>query len=198
MPKGKSFWMVIGAVALVPVLALAWWLASPLFLSKTVEEEFPMAAKAAVPANMTRAEVEQTLAGMAKVKQEMSEDMIGAMRSAAKVKTGALRDADSFHKGSGQATIYRLSDGSQVLRLEAINVTNGPDLHVLLAGHPNPTTRADLDSPGYIDLGSLKGNIGSQNYDIPAGVDVGKQQSVIIYCKPFHVIFSVAPLQTAP
>ena len=60
-----------------------------------------MAAQAAVPENMTRAEVEQTMAGMAKVTQEMSEGMPAAMTSAAKVKLGGLRDADAFHKGSG-------------------------------------------------------------------------------------------------
>ena len=44
------------------------------------------------------------------------------------LETGSFQDADSFHKGSGQATIYRGSDGSHLLRLENLNVTNGPDL----------------------------------------------------------------------
>ena len=33
--------------------------------------------------------------------------------------SGSFRDADNFHRGSGRATIYRLPDGTQVLRLEA-------------------------------------------------------------------------------
>ena len=56
--------------------------------------------------------------------------------AAAKLKTGSFRDADRAHKGSGQATIYRGPDGSHVLRLEDLNVTNGPDLHVILTPHP--------------------------------------------------------------
>jgi hypothetical protein len=40
----------------------------------------------------------------------------------------------------------------------------------------------------------LKGNIGSQNYEIPADVDVSQYQSVVIYCMPFHVVFSTATL----
>ena len=48
---------------------------------------------------------------------------------------------------------------------------------------------------GYVDLGSLKGNRGSQNYDIPPGVDLSSGEwSVVIYCQPFHVIFATAQL----
>ncbi len=114
-----------------------------------------------------------------------------------KLKEGNFRDADSFHKGSGQATIYRGPDGTLLLRLENFNVTNGPELHVILSPHPNPQSQSDLKAPGYVDLGKLKGNRGNQNYTIPNDVDVGAQGSVVIYCSPFHVIFSVATLQDA-
>ncbi len=192
MLHSKSFWLTAG---LVPVVVLAWWLGAPLLIDKTVDEQFPFAATALVPDNMTLSEIEQTMAGMAKLDQETSEDMPDEMVSAQEIKSGNFRDADSFHLGSGRASIYRLEDGSQVLRLEDFRVTNGPDLRVLLASHPDPSTRADLNAQGYIELGKLKGNIGNQNYDIPASVDVMAQMSVVIYCKPFHVVFSVAPLQ---
>lgn len=52
-----------------------------------------------------------------------------------------------------------------------------------------------MKAPGYVDLGKLKGNKGNQNYTIPDDVDVAAQGSIVIYCKPFHVIFSVASLQ---
>jgi len=48
-----------------------------------------------------------------------------------------------------------------------------------------------------LDLGSLKGNVGNQNYEIPADADVNALFSVVIYCSPFHVVFSVAPLKKA-
>ena len=54
-----------------------------------------------------------------------------------------------------------------------------------------------MRTTGYVDLGELKGNRGNQNYPIPAGVDIGIQQSVVIYCVPFSVVFSVAMLQDA-
>ena len=112
-----------------------------------------------------------------------------------KLKSGEFRDQDSFHKGSGQAAFYRGPDGAHLLRLENLDVTNGPDLHVILSPHPDPMNRDQLKTEGYVDIGKLKGNLGNQNYEIPDGVDVAQQQSVVIYCAPFHVIFSVAPLR---
>jgi hypothetical protein len=106
---------------------------------------------------------------------------------------GMFQDADNFHQGSGTATIFQLPDGSNVLRLEDFEVTNGPDLHVLLVEHPDPTSSEQV-MDGYLDLGSLKGNIGNQNYDIPAGTDLSKYNTVVIYCVPFHVVFSTASL----
>lgn len=182
------------AVGMAVVLALAWWLGSPLFLSKTVDEEFPLTVNATVPENMTRAEVEAVMEGMAMVDAPMSEEMMPGMAAASVVKTGTFRDADRSHKGSGSATIYRLEDGSHVLRLEDFQVTNGPDLRVILSPNRDPQGPGDVTAPGYVELGKLKGNIGNQNYSIDAGVDVSTLNSVVIYCKPFRVIFAVAGL----
>ena len=106
---------------------------------------------------------------------------------------GEFAGADSFHQGSGSARVYALADGSHVLRFEGFEVTNGPDLHVLLSGHPNPASREEV-MQSYIDLGKLKGNLGDQNYELPAGTNVAGYQSVVIYCQPFHVLFASASL----
>ena len=111
------------------------------------------------------------------------------------VATGSFKDADSFHRGKGQATIYRGGDGALLLRLEELDVTNGPDLHVVLSPHEDPDRSDEVKLEGYVDLGNLKGNRGNQNYPIPAGVDVSIFSSVVIYCKPFAVVFSVATLE---
>ena len=214
---------IIGTPLLALAIFVSYDLGSPLFINKTVEEEFPFAFSATVPDDMEMAAVEKIMAGMANINQEMNEPMPGVPAPTAapsptptptpeltaaptsipepvqaepvKLKVGNLRDQDSFHKGSGQATIYRSPDGSHLLRLEDLNVTNGPDLHVILTPHQNPGNRGEVKTPGYVDLGKLKGNRGNQNYNIPINVDVATQRSVVIYCKPFHVIFSVATLQ---
>ena len=121
----------------------------------------------------------------------------GGSGTALVLRKGTFQDADRFHQGSGEATIYRGPDGSHLLRLENFQVTNGPELHVILSPNPAPESRDDVHQPGYLDLGSLKGNVGNQNYEIPADVDVSALSSVVIYCSPFHVVFSIAPLKKA-
>ena len=191
----KKSLAIAGAVILVPIIALAWWLFSPLLFDKTVEKEFPLAATADVPTGMTRAEVEAVMAGMAKTDAPADAEADDAMAEPVALKSGQLQDADRFHKGSGGATLYRLKDGSAVLRLEDFRVTNGPDLHVILTSHPAPSDRDDVHSGDYLDLGKLKGNVGNQNYPLPAAAAPSAFSSVVIYCSPFHVIFSVAPLE---
>ena len=61
----------------------------------------------------------------------------------------------------------------------------------------NPSKLNELYTFGAVDLGKLKGNIGNQNYVIPVDVDVNAQMSVVIYCVPFSVFFSIASLGSA-
>ena len=268
--RKRNIFIIAAIVILIPVVAFAWWLLSPLFLSTTVDEEFPYAANAVVPADMTMAEVEVVMETMAEMEppevdepmpangdvsfrvkeeapaieveipkevdsavvaevekevpvdvviekevveevragsQEAIEEMVQtvlremdessevAQEGPVALASGSFRDADSFHRGSGDATIYRLPDGSHLLRLEDFEVTNGPDLRVLLARPNDPQSRDELHAAGYSHLAKLKGNIGNQNYEIPADIDPAGIGSIIIYCMPFQVIFSVAPLE---
>lgn len=213
MPSKKVI-IIAAAIVAAPVLAFAWWLLSPLFLNTTVEEEFPVAASAAatvplpedvtMPPDMTMAEAQSVMAGMAKIDAPMMEEPMPSEMTAATassesaavaVSAGEFRDADSFHRGSGSATIYRLPDGGGVLRLENFSVTNGPRLHVILTPSANPEGRAGVRAEGHVDLGGLKGNRGDQNYPIPADADLSSFGSAVIYCVPFNVVFSVATFQ---
>lgn len=200
-PVYKRRGFIIAAIAVgVPVLAFAWYLGSPLFLNTTVIEEFPRAAGAEIPDDMTIEEVEAKMfeaaeATVTPAAESMPDD--GTSDPVA-LFTGSFAGADSRHQGSGNATVYELADGSTVLRFENLDVTNGPDLHVILSPVADPETREDVSTPGYVDLGSLKGNRGDQNYDIPTEVDLTSGDwTVVIYCQPFHVIFATAGLISA-
>lgn len=187
---------LVVSLAILVLGALAWYLGSPLLLNRTVEEQLPFevpsqAEMEAMPYSeleVLAEEVMETAAAMPD--KPMEEDM--PEQELAIVKSGEIAGADQFHQGSGTATIFELPDGSQILRLEDFMVTNGPDLHVLLAAGANPMGREDLGE--YIDLGELKGNIGNQNYEIPPGVELADYNSVVIYCVPFHVLFAHADL----
>ena len=124
--------------------------------------------------------------------KSMDDAMPEAPAEWVQVAGGEFVDADSFHLGEGTAVIFQQGD-ERILRFEDFMVTNGPDLHVILSKHPAPASRSDVGED-YIDLGAIKGNIGNQNYEIPADVDLSEYQSVVIYCVPFHVVFSTATL----
>ena len=212
-----------GTPTLIVALFLGWSLASPLFTNVTIEEEFPFALNATVPEGMERDDVEMVMAGMAMVDAPVMEEAMpsplsitasssmaasttsadeamGMLAAAVavgdpvRVIDGNFRDADAFHRGSGQAVIFSAPGGGHLLRLENLDVTNGPALHVILSPHADPTRGNEVKLPGYADLGPLKGNRGNQNYTIPADVDISAIRSVVIYCKPFSVVFSVATL----
>ena len=182
----------------------------------TVEEEFPYAYSATLPEDVDMAAAEMVMETMAKIEAApMDEPMPAQMTEPAsalpptatpaptpgaapvKLKSGSFQDQDAFHRGSGQALVYRAPDGSHLLRLQDFQVTNGPDLRVIMTPVRNPGGRDDVMARGAVELGKLKGNRGNQNYEIPDGVDVEAQGSVVIYCKPFSVIFSIAQLEDA-
>ena len=196
----KRLLIIAVIVVAIPVAWAAWWFLSPLVIDDVVDEDFPMSFNAELPAGMTQQEAEDEMVEAAAVDEPVDEEMPEPMASPAapvKVKAGSFTDADRFHKGSGSATIYRGSDGALLLRFEDFSVTNGPALKVILSPHPNARNSAEVHLEGYVHLGDLKGNIGNQNYELPADLDLSTIGSVIIYCEPFSVVFSVAPLRDA-
>lgn len=97
------------------------------------------------------------------------------------------------HDTKGTATIYKLDDGSRVLRLTDFSTSNGPKVHVLLADHV--VTGNDVENDKAVDLGDLKGTTGNQNYTIPASVELSNVKAVSIWCERFKVNFGAATLK---
>jgi hypothetical protein len=104
------------------------------------------------------------------------------------------------HDSSGAVTVLRLPDGSRVLRLEDLRTSNGPRLQVWLSDAPVLAGTDGwrlFDDGRHVELGDLKGNIGSSNYPIPPDVDLAALPSVSIWCARFHVSFAAAELRPA-
>jgi hypothetical protein len=102
------------------------------------------------------------------------------------------------HDTSGAVSIVRLPDGSRILRLEDLDTSDGPDLEVWLSDAKVVEGKAGwhvFDDGKARSLGQLKGNKGSQNYVIPAEVDLGDFSSVSIWCNRFNVSFGAAELK---
>jgi len=236
----KTIIYSLGAVVLIVGLAVVWYLASPLFINRTVNEAFPVELPAPEElekmSNEELTELEadfmeslpppEVIADMPEAEQEELEDMAMQIATAMPEKQvdepmptmasmptatpapqptatvpsepelvlqGKFYGVDDNHQGSGEALIYQTPGGGYFLRLEKFEVTNGPQLHVILGVDDNPYNHDTLGD--YLDLGPLKGNIGDQNYVIPTDTDLSAYGSVVIYCVPFRAIFAIAPIK---
>lgn len=200
--------IVIG-IAIIALAAAGWYLGSPLFFDTVVDEQpsFPTSGltddekmKIEKMESLTAEQVESMPETERMEAKRTMEELGGKMQETIADEpmesqplvelSGMFKDADSFHRGSGKATVYVLPDGKRVLRFEDFSVTNGPALSVYLVRSAD----GNVDS-GFLDLGKLKGNKGNQNYDIPADIDLRLYESVIIWCVPFSVTFATASLQ---
>jgi len=206
--KGKLAVIVIVVVVIIGLAITQPWL---YFVNREVNEAFPglSAEQRQAVADMPE-DQKQVLIDMAKETRKMVEDtaiaQIGADNVVPQAEqamppdmpaeptvllTGAFIDIDPIHGAEGSATIYELPDGSRLLRFEDFRSKNGPDLHVYLSTEAPTSTFGSLGS-AEVHLGPLKGNVGNQNYEIPADVDLSQYRSVVIYCVPFRVVFSTA------
>ena len=112
-----------------------------------------------------------------------------------KVLAGSFHDAE--YEGTGEAGVYRLEDGSHVLRLENLNVDNGPDLFVYAVAAGDAFDSATVEEAGFVSAGPLKGNQGNQTYDLPAGFDPEVHGAITVWCQRFSGNFATAPLSPA-
>jgi hypothetical protein len=99
--------------------------------------------------------------------------------------------SDPIHYGKGRVTVYE-----GVLHLEPdFEVGPGPKYHVYLVPEKNVLPSTNVARTMFVDLGRLKAFKGSQNYEVPAGVEVAKFDSVVIWCEQFGVLISPAALK---
>ena len=188
------------------VITFAIYTISPLLINTVINEPLPpssvssdfqrfmnMTENERIEAanNMTQKQKEMIMTVAANDNNTVSENLSVATMSTSSNKTligNFVGAGDGFHNAEGVAKIIQLADGTDILRLENFKATNGPDLYVYLS--------TDKTNAHIVNLGRLKGNIGNQNYLIPAGTDITKYNTTLIWCRAFSVIFGSAQLLT--
>jgi hypothetical protein len=124
-----------------------------------------------------------------------------AMSLSAYAQSGTPEATGTFHgqvhATTGKVAIYDGKNAEKTLRLTQFKTSNGPDVHVILIAANDA-----MDNDNFLDkkidrveLGKLKGNEGDQNYTIPAGTDLSRFKTVVIYCERFNATFGAAPLE---
>lgn len=190
---------VARAVVAVPAIAVTWWALSPYVGDDVVNEDFPVVAD--TPASGVTPDADETDSGSADepsaaaaVPSEPSTDASAGETSQPSAESPPPPPSEPValasggfqgltgHRGAGNATIYELPDGSRIVRLEDFDVSNGPGLEIHLV------PGADQRGPGGgVKLADLRGNVGNQNYDVPADLDLAGDWTVLIWCEPFTV-----------
>ena len=194
---------IIGLILIVGI-AIGFYTLSPLFINKEVEEQIPDnlaidayykfqslddVERSNIASEMTDREKNILMIGAKETNKEINEEMSKFMDNLSftrNLEGTFIGVGDGIHNVDGIAKILTLVDGSKVLRLENFKSTNGPDLHVYLS--------TDKMASNFMDLGTLKGNIGNQNYQVPVDIDLSKYNNVLIWCKAFSVLFGNAQL----
>ncbi len=159
------------AVAAVGVLSVVVY---PAFDNNTVVEALP-ATRSAAPTTTT-IPASDAVATTPKIATTPT-----ATPQPVALRSSAIHGID--HRATGTAVIYRQPDGSFVVGLEDIDIQPGPDYDVYLVAGGN---REDID--GGVRLDDLRGNKGTQYYDVPTGADVATGKwTVLVWCVMFAV-----------
>lgn len=177
----RRWWFLGGGLAVVAglVFVLVWFQPHKLFIDERVDEDLPVAA-----------------AGGSSVDEPSATDD-GSDEAAGDVKELASGEFVSIDHGTtGVVRIVELADGTRLVRLEDLATDNGPDLFVYLSTNPadGPSKAFDVD---FVNLGRLKGNLGNQNYELPADVSIEDWTSVVVWCDRFDSAFGAADLTPA-
>ena len=105
----------------------------------------------------------------------------------ATIATGSIEGRDG-HTAAGQAALVEDGDGQRVLTLADFDSDPGPDVDVYLS-----TSEAGIDDA--VRIADLKASGGNHQYEIPAGVDIGRYDAVVLWCIPFTTRIATADLR---
>ena len=177
---------VILIVVLIIGIPFAWYTISPIFRVLEKDESSPLDnGKLVIKDSMdtmdtaTKAEFEKQVEAMKDKVMVMND----AMSSAKILAQGEFKPR--AHNVQGKALLIE-KDEKKFVRFEDFETINGPDLHIYLS--------TGLNNDDFVELSKIKATKGNVNYEVPEGVDTGKYNKVLVWCKAFGVLFSYAAL----
>lgn len=95
---------------------------------------------------------------------------------------------------AGAVSVAKAGAG-YTLKISNFKTEPAPDLHVWLFSGVPTEKGTDLKKQPYLDLGTLKTDAKTASIAIPAGTDLSKYKSVVLWCDQFSVAFAAAELK---
>ena len=199
--------MVLIGTPLVVALAIALALFQPwkLFIDKTVDDPAPIGATPIVAAGESA-----TTAPMTETTPAVTTAPVVSAAPATTVPTNppttqppapvttspppvATMFVSLDHGTSGSVLLLQDADGRRYARIENLDTDQGPDVYVYLSTNTVDGPEEAFDDD-YVNLGGLQGNLGNQNYEIPADTDLTRYRSLVLWCDRFDSAFGAASL----
>ena len=182
-------------IAALVIGALSYWLISPLFIDKEVQDEIDPSLAARLEAqrkvDAARQHQPTTNNEQEATSTETTTDTPVA-EPATVAETYGIQNLGPFpitgtagHPATGNIEIIS-SPEEKLVYYKDYDGTNGPDLKVYLS--------KDLEATEIFDLGEAKGNQGNLIYGIPLDIDLSEYNYVLTWCEAFGVLFDYAKI----
>jgi len=92
-------------------------------------------------------------------------------------------------KLKGAWEVVQRGDKTFIVFGDDFRAANGPDLKIFLS----PSTVSDVTGKtavnGSLNIGELKATKGTQEYEVPAGVNLADYSSVLVHCEAYSILW---------
>ena len=116
-----------------------------------------------------------------------AETATASVAVAAELPSGTFVKKKKKLKGAWE--VVQRGDKTFIVFGEDFRAANGPDLKIFLS----PQTVADVTGKtavnGAINIGELKTTKGTQEYEVPAGINLDDFNSVLVHCEAYSVLW---------
>lgn len=180
----NSFRASMGLVAL--------WLAIAFVVSVVVLRRAPSIGRVVMPTFLVTAVLVGGYLAIKTFGNKTVNEVVVVAGRGGNVGLGRAEFVSGEHSTSGTAAIVRTPAGKHFVTITDLDTSSGPDLRVYLTENAVGSSGSSGD---HVDLGGLKGNRGTQQYEIPADVQLDRFRNVLIWCRAFSVAFGEATLE---
>ena len=92
-------------------------------------------------------------------------------------------------KLKGSWTVEQRGDKTFIVFADDFRAANGPDLKIFLSPKSISDATGKNAVDGSLNIGELKNTKGTQEYEVPAGINLADYGSVLVHCEAYSVLW---------
>ncbi|GAB5457001.1 MAG: hypothetical protein Hens3KO_00310 [Henriciella sp.] len=92
-------------------------------------------------------------------------------------------------KLKGGWEVVQRGDKTVIVFADDFRASNGPDLKIFLSPKTVSEVTGKTAIDGALNIGELKSTKGTQEYEVPAGVNLDDYASVLVHCEAYSVLW---------